>query len=99
MVGVDEIAIPHIRFLNLLVYVIVTQVCRCAGQRSSDMVQVCMNNRGGVGGDSGGMSFGNTLFLLMAVAGVMTAAGFAHYKRTQAHMRDQVHALLVRASA
>lgn len=36
------------------------------------------------------MSVGNTLFLLIAVAGIMTAAGFAHYKRTQAQMRDQV---------
>lgn len=65
------------------------QVCRCAGQPSSEMVQDCMY--GGSGGAVGGrMSLGNTLFLLFAVAGVMTAVGYAHYKRTQAHMRDQV---------
>lgn len=48
-----------------------------------------MNNRT-LGGGSDGMSAGNTLFLLFAVVGAMTAAGFVHYKRTQAQMRDQV---------
>lgn len=48
-----------------------------------------MHDRSG-GAVAGRMSLGNTLFLLFAVAGVMTAVGYVHYKRTQAHMRDQV---------
>lgn len=65
------------------------QVCRCAGQPSSDLVDACMHNRG-TGGTGGGMSVGSTMFLLVAVMGAMTAAGYAHYKRTQTQMRDQV---------
>ncbi|CAM9641495.1 unnamed protein product [Ectocarpus fasciculatus] len=68
-------------------------ICRCAGQLSSEQVDACMNNRT-LGGGSGGMSAGNTLFLLFAVVGAMTAAGFVHYKRTQAQMRDQVRGIL-----
>ena len=64
-------------------------MCRCAGQPSSDLVDACMHGRG-TGGASGGMSVGSTMFLLMAVVGVMTAAGYTHYKRTQTQMRDQV---------
>ncbi|CAN0239161.1 unnamed protein product, partial [Laminaria digitata] len=64
------------------------QVCRCAGQATSVQVAACMQGRTGEAG--GGMSFGSTMFLLVAVVGVMTAAGFAHYKRTQTQMRDQV---------
>lgn len=66
------------------------QVCRCAGQPSSDLVDACMHNRNPSRGGRSGMSFGNTLFLLMVVVGVMSAAGYVHYRRTQAHMRDQV---------
>ena len=36
------------------------------------------------------MSASSTLFLLVAVVGAMTAAGYVHYKRTQTQMRDQV---------
>lgn len=36
------------------------------------------------------MSASSTLFLLVAVVGVMTAAGYVHYQRTQTQMRDQV---------
>lgn len=71
------------------------QVCRCAGLSSSDLVDACMHNRNPSGGDGGGgMSFGNTLFLLLVVAGIMGGVGYVHYKRTQAHMRDQVRFLL-----
>lgn len=36
------------------------------------------------------MSASSTLFLLVAVVGVMTAGGYVHYQRTQTQMRDQV---------
>lgn len=36
------------------------------------------------------MSLGNVLFLVFVLAGVMTTVGYVHYRRTQAHMRDQV---------
>ncbi|CAN0238396.1 unnamed protein product, partial [Hapterophycus canaliculatus] len=73
------------------------EVCRCAGHTSSDMVTTCMTGGapgGSGGGGGGGMSAGNTLFLLLFVVGAMTAAGFVHYKRTQAQMRDQVRVVL-----
>ncbi|CAM9430404.1 unnamed protein product [Scytosiphon promiscuus] len=69
-------------------------VCRCAGQASSDMVYGCMTGTSPSGGGGGGMSAGNTLFLLLFVVGAMTAAGFVHYKRTQTQMRDQVRGIL-----
>lgn len=71
-----------------------TQVCRCAGQASSDMVYNCMTGAT-PSGSSGGMTAGNTLFLLLFVVGAMTAAGFVHYKRTQTQMRDQVRFFLL----
>eukprot|EP00903_Cladosiphon_okamuranus_P010383 g9822.t1 len=67
-------------------------VCRCSGQSSYDLIDACMNNRSPGGG--GGMSASSTLFLLVAVVGVMTAAGYVHYQRTQAQMRDQVRGIL-----
>lgn len=67
-------------------------VCRCAGELSADLVDSCMHDSPTERGR--GMSLGNTLFLLLAVAGVITAVGYAHYKRSQAHMRDQVRGIL-----
>ncbi|CAM9555071.1 unnamed protein product [Pylaiella littoralis] len=69
------------------------EVCRCAGQPSSELVTACMENRTPAG-DGGGMSMSSTLFLLMMVVGAMTAGGFVHYKRTQMQMRDQVRGIL-----
>lgn len=75
--------------VSLSIYASRPQVCRCAGQPSSELVTACMENRTPAG-DGGGMSMSSTLFLLMMVVGAMTAGGFVHYKRTQMQMRDQV---------
>lgn len=53
---------------------------------------------GGGGSGGGGMSVGSTLFLLLAFVGVVTAAGFVHYRRTQDQMRDQVSPLSAQAA-
>lgn len=70
------------------------QVCRCAGERTSELVDACMHDRTRSGSGGGGMSLGSTLFLLLVVAGFFAAAGYVHYKRTQAQMRDQVSAFV-----
>ncbi|CAM9579397.1 unnamed protein product [Ascophyllum nodosum] len=69
-------------------------VCRCAGQQTSALVDACMHNRNTINTGGRGTSLGNTLFLLLVVVGVMAAVGYAHYKRTQAQMRDQVRGIL-----
>lgn len=76
----------------------VKQVCRCAGQPTSGLVEECMHNRSASGGAGGGIPLGNALCLLMVVVvSVMSVAGFAHLKRTQKQMRDQMDQVCVSA--
>ena len=72
----------------------------CSACQFSNDLDECVTSggtsggNGGSSGGGGGISTGTLVFSLLFTIGIMGAAGFVYYKRTQREMRDQVRGIL-----